>query len=80
MSLTLEIAPEVEAALNEVAAQHGQSANDYAAQLLADALLADALEDALDVAEADRIMANSDPTKRRSLAELRTAVFAKKVA
>ncbi len=75
MTLTLEIAPEEEAALNEVAAQHGQSANDYAKQLFAAAL-----EDAMDVAEADRIMANSDPSKRRTLTELRAAVFEKKAA
>ena len=52
MTLTLEIGAETEAALNEVAAQRGQSASDYAAQLWADAL-----EDALDVAECDRVRA-----------------------
>jgi hypothetical protein len=52
MTLTLEIAPEVEAALTDEATRHGQSVNDYAAQLLADAL-----EDALDLAECERVRA-----------------------
>jgi plasmid stability protein len=49
MTLTLDLTPETEAALEVEAARTGQSANDYAAQLLADAL-----EDALDAAECAR--------------------------
>jgi uncharacterized protein (DUF1778 family) len=75
MTLTLEIAPEIEATLKGVAASHGQSLSDYAAELLAQAA-----EDAADVADAERIMANSDPSKRRTLAELRTAIYGEQEA
>ncbi len=37
MTLTLEITPEIEATLQCVAASHGQSLSDYAAELLAQA-------------------------------------------
>lgn len=70
MTLTLEIAPEIEAALQTEAQRNGQSVNDYAAQVLSEAL-----EDAQDVAEAERRMGQSDPSKRRSLDELRSAVY-----
>lgn len=69
MTLTLEITPEEEKALTQAAQQAGATLPDYAR-----ALLREALEDAADVAEAERILANSDPTQRRTLAELRSAV------
>jgi uncharacterized protein (DUF1778 family) len=59
MTLTLEIAPEIEATLQGVAASHGQSLSDYAAELLAQAA-----EDAEDIADADRVMAESKPENR----------------
>ncbi len=54
MTLTLEIAPEIEAALQSEAARAGQSAPDYAALLLAEAL-----EDASDAAEVARARAET---------------------
>ena len=56
MTLTLEIAPEIEATLKGVAASHGQSLSDYAAELLAQAA-----EDAADVAEVTRARAEVKP-------------------
>jgi uncharacterized protein (DUF1778 family) len=70
MTLTLEIAPEIEAALSQAAQASGQSLSDYAAELLAQAA-----EDAQDIADADRIMAESDPSTWRTLDELRTAIY-----
>lgn len=61
MTLTLEIAPETEAALQSEAARVGQSAQDYAARLFAEAL-----EDALDIAECDRRMDATRPDERIS--------------
>jgi len=69
MTLTLEIAPGVEKALETEAQRHGQSVNDYAT-----ALIFEALEDAADIADAEHIIANSDPSKRHTLDELRDAI------
>jgi uncharacterized protein (DUF1778 family) len=69
MTLTLEITPDEEKALAQAAEQAGVAAPDYAL-----ALLREALEDAAAIAEADRIIVNSDPTKRRTLSELRSAI------
>lgn len=66
MTFTVELTPEIEAALQQQAAQRGQSAHDYVA-----ALLAEAIEDALDVAEADRIMAASNPQERVSWEQIK---------
>jgi hypothetical protein len=59
MTLTLDLTPEAEAALEAEAARTGQSAQDFAARLFAEAL-----EDAIDLADAQRVMASSDPAKR----------------
>ena len=78
MTLTLEIAPEIERALEEAARANGQSLPDFAAARLAEVAREaerEAAEDAADIAEADRIMEHSDPSKRRTLAELRAAIF-----
>jgi hypothetical protein len=56
MTLTLDLTPEAEAALEAEAARTGQSAQDFAAQLFAEAL-----EDAIDLADARRILAESKP-------------------
>ena len=74
MTLTFKITPEVAAALAEEAKRAGQSVQDYAADIFAEAI-----EDVLDVAEADRIIVNTDPAEWRSLDELRAAIFDKKV-
>ncbi len=50
MTLTLDLTPEAEAALEAEAARAGQSAEAYAARLFAEAL-----EDASDAAECERV-------------------------
>ncbi len=56
MTLTLDLTPEAEAALEVEAARTGQSAEAYAAQIVAEAL-----DDAIDTADARRILAESKP-------------------
>lgn len=74
MTLTLEIAPETQRLLEVGARASGRSVEDYTATLLAQ-VAEEAAEDAVDIADADRIMANSDPSKRRTLEELRVAIY-----
>ncbi len=56
MTLTLEIAPEIEAALETAAARQGQNVTDYAL-----ALLLEAAEDASDATEVARARAEIRP-------------------
>ena len=74
MTLTLEITPETQRLLEVGANAAGRSVANYTAELLAQ-VAEEAAEDAIDVADAERIMANSDPANRRTLAELRTAIY-----
>ena len=73
MTLSLDVAPELDMALRNEAEQRGQSATACALELLAEALR-EADMDRRDLADAERIMAHSDPAKRRTLDELRAAV------
>ena len=59
MTLTLELAPETEAQIAAGAKASGRSVADYAAELLAQAA-----EDAADIANAERVMAESKPEDR----------------
>ncbi len=74
MTLTIEIKPEVENLLRQVARERGVALEDVVAQRLnfSEADLEE-LEDELDNAEAERRMANSDPSKRKTLDDLRAA-------
>ena len=74
MTLTLKLTPEKQRALEELAEASGQSVADCAAQLLGTAL-EDVEEDVDAVAEAERRLESSDPSQRRTLAELRAAIF-----
>jgi hypothetical protein len=73
MTLTFTIKPEIATALEVEAKRAGQSVQEYAAELFAEAI-----EDVLDAAEADCIMANTDPSEWRSLDELRAAIYEKR--
>ena len=74
MTLTIELTPEAESALQTAAAQKGVSAPQFAVDLLMTAL-----EDWEDGIEATQILAQSDPEKRRTLDELRQAIRGPKV-
>ena len=69
MTLTVEVAPETEAALQEEAARRGVAASQIAGELLDDLL-----QDKADSEDARRILATSDPAQRRTLDELRQAL------
>jgi hypothetical protein len=70
MTFAFKIKPEIAGLLEIEAKRAGQSVQDYAAELFAEAI-----EDALDAAEADHILANSDPSQRRTMDELRAALY-----
>lgn len=74
MTLTLELAPEVEAALQTEAQASGRTVADCAADLLAEALH-EAELDRHDVEEAERRLASTKPEEWRTLDELRTAIY-----
>ncbi len=74
MTLTIEIQPEVERLLRAVAQERGVPLEEVVASCLdfsPEAL--EELEDELDNAEAERRMASSDPSKRKTLDDLRRA-------
>ena len=70
MTFTFKIKPEIAAALEIEAKRTGQSVQDYVAEIFADAI-----EDVLDAAEADHILANNDPSQRRTMEELRATLY-----
>lgn len=76
MTLNIELSPEREQALQEAAIREGVPAAVLAAQLLDDSLQ-DMVQDAADLIEAEQRMQTTDPSQRRSLAELRTAIYGK---
>lgn len=74
MTLTIELPPEVEKLLRLVARQRGVALEDVVAQRLhfsSEEL--EVLEDELDNTEAERRMASSDPSQRKTLDDLRKA-------
>lgn len=74
MKLTIELKPEVERLLCAVAKERGVSLEEVVAnQLDLSPEALEELEDELDVAEAERRMANSDPSQRKTLDDLRKA-------
>lgn len=74
MKLTIKLKPEVERLLCAVAKERGVSLEEVVAnQLDLSPEALEELEDELDVAEAERRMANSDPSQRKTLDDLRKA-------
>ena len=78
MIITLELSPDVERALETEAAHYGMSASQLAQQLIAETLSTreriEAQQDLEDVEEARRVLAESDPSQRRTLNDLRRAL------
>jgi len=72
MTLTIEVAPEVETQLATEAGQRGLSRDELIRQLLEQGL-DDMTQDEEDAATARHRLANSDPTQRRTLSDLRRA-------
>lgn len=74
MTLTIELKPEVEALLRQVAQERGVDLEAVIAQRLnfSEEDLEE-LEDELDVAEARRRLETSDPAERKTLDDLRRA-------
>lgn len=81
MTLTLDVRPETEAALSREAQARGLSLPallDYAADLLAREAEEEAAQDKADAEEAAHILATSDPSQRRTLADLRAHIEAQR--
>ncbi len=76
--MTLEIAPELEARLEEKASARGLTKEEFAVHALRRLTLTEEeleeLEDEEDAAEADHILATTDPSQWRTLDELRAAI------
>jgi len=70
MTLTFELTPEAEAALREMAQEKGLTPEAYCLELLGSEL-----EDLCDIVELRRADAENDPAERRSLDELREAIY-----
>ena len=78
MTLTMELAPEIERALQHEANRAGMPLEEIAAVVLERGLAeweAETAQDAIDVAEIQRRLVSSDPAQRRTLQELRAAIF-----
>jgi hypothetical protein len=73
MTLTIEVAPDRQAVLQEEAARRGLSAEQLAGEMLDDSLQ-DLLQDAEDIEEARYRLANPDPRPNRTLADLRAHI------
>lgn len=69
MTFTIETTPASEALLQQVAKERGLSVEQ-----LAKVLWEEMMEDLEDAAQAERILANTNPAEWRSLDELRQAV------
>jgi predicted metal-dependent hydrolase len=74
MTYTIELDATEERVLAQVAAARGVDAVDYLRDAWREVAALDAQEDAEDLADARRVRATSDPTKRHTLAELRDAL------
>lgn len=70
MTLTLELGPDLERVLEAEALRAGVPVPQFARQMLAEAL-SEQQQDLEDVGEAQRVLASSDPSQRRSLDDLR---------
>ncbi len=77
MTLTIELSPEKEQALQAAAASQGVALPQLVDTLLEEALR-DFEQDKADGEEAMQILANSDPKERRTLDELRQAIRGRK--
>lgn len=78
MTLILELEPETEARLRALALERGEAPEKLAAARLAVSFLSDEereeLEDELDLAAMERARLENDPTERKTLDDLRTAL------
>lgn len=75
MTLTLELSPEIEGRVRAAAAAQGLTPEEFVAEAAMERAMTpaeiEALEDALDVAEAERILANTNASQWVSLDEAR---------
>lgn len=69
ISMSIQIAPELETQLQSAAAREGVSLDEIAARALQEWL-----EDARDIAVAEERLATTDPSQWRTLDELRAAI------
>ncbi len=74
MTHTIELDATEERVLEAAAAARGVALNAYLITAAQEMAALDAEEDAEDLADARRLLAQSDPSKRRTLDELRTAL------
>ncbi len=74
MTYTIEIDATEERVLEDAARRRGVALDTYLLTAAREMAALDAQEDAEDLADARRVLAQSDPTKRRTLDELRTAL------
>ncbi len=72
--MTIEIDATEEKALAKAAAARGVALDAYLLTAAREMAAMDAEEDAEDLADARQVLAQSDPSKRRTLDELRTAL------
>ncbi len=78
MTLTIEVEPEIEAKLHELAQSYGQSLEIYVRDVLEREIELEAEEDAQDIAAAKRALATSDPAQRKTLDDLRAHIAAQR--
>ncbi len=74
MTYTIEIDATEERVLVDAARRRGVALDTYLLTAAREMAAMDAQEDAQDLADARQVLAQSDPTKRRTLDELRTAL------
>lgn len=74
MTYTIEIDATEERVLEDAARRRGVALDTYLLTAAREMAAMDAQEDAQDLADARQVLAQSDPTKRRTLDELRTAL------
>ncbi len=74
MTYTIEIDATEERVLVDAARRRGVALDTYLLTAAREMAAMDAQEDAEDLADARQVLAQSDPTKRRTLDELRTAL------
>ena len=80
MTFTIEIDASEERELAQAAAARGVALDTYLLTAAREMAALDAAEDAEDLADAQRVVAQSDSAKRRTLDELRDALKAKSQA
>lgn len=77
MTFTIEIDASEEQVLTQAAAARGVALDTYLLTAAREMAALDAAEDAEDLADARRVLAKSDPAKRRTLSEMRDALKTK---